>query len=165
MHPTLAPLAMVFAANTRLFLNCLDEVSDEVASRRPNEHTNNIGFIAAHLVDSRAWMARYIGLADEPKPFGGALEYGSSIETVERLPTVEVIRSEWDGISERLETRLVWLTEDDLAAPSPQKFPGVPPTVMGGIAFLMEHESYHIGQLSLLRKFHGLPAMSYRFDG
>ncbi|MGE0552069.1 MAG: DinB family protein [Gemmatimonadales bacterium] len=165
MHPTLAPLAMVYAMNTRLFENCLDGVGEELARARPNDRTNSISFIAAHLVGTRAWMARYLGLTDEPKPFDGALEYGNSIETVGELPTVPEIRDEWDGVSERLEGRLVWLGEADLTAPSTQKFPGVPPTVIGGIAFLLQHESYHIGQLSLLRKFHGLDAMAYRFDG
>jgi len=28
--------------------------------------------------------------------------------------------------------------------------------------FLTQHETYHLGQLSLLRKQAGLPAMSYR---
>jgi hypothetical protein len=30
------------------------------------------------------------------------------------------------------------------------------------IAFLLHHEAYHIGQLALLRRYTGSPAMSYR---
>ena len=33
---------------------------------------------------------------------------------------------------------------------------------MGLLIFMMQHESYHIGQLAILRKQAGLPAMSYR---
>jgi hypothetical protein len=29
------------------------------------------------------------------------------------------------------------------------------------LTFLVQHDSYHIGQLSLLRKHAGLPAMQY----
>jgi hypothetical protein len=35
-------------------------------------------------------------------------------------------------------------------------------TLLGALAFLAQHESYHVGQLALLRKYAGLPAMRYR---
>jgi hypothetical protein len=34
-------------------------------------------------------------------------------------------------------------------------------SILGMLAFIAQHESYHIGQLSLLRKHVGLPAMRY----
>jgi uncharacterized damage-inducible protein DinB len=33
--------------------------------------------------------------------------------------------------------------------------------VLGALTFLVQHDSYHLGQLSLLRKWAGLPAMRY----
>jgi len=33
---------------------------------------------------------------------------------------------------------------------------------MGGIAFAVQHESYHLGQIALLRRALGHPPMSYR---
>ena len=33
--------------------------------------------------------------------------------------------------------------------------------ILGMLVFLVQHDSYHIGQLSLLRKYAGLAAMSY----
>lgn len=35
------------------------------------------------------------------------------------------------------------------------------PTLLGTIAFLMQHESYHVGQMGLLRKQLGRPATTY----
>lgn len=49
----------------------------------------------------------------------------------------------------------------ELNAPSSQRFPVDLPTVHGGLGFLLQHESYHIGQLALLRKYFGYPAMRY----
>jgi uncharacterized damage-inducible protein DinB len=164
MNTALAPLSVIFALNTRLLENCLADVDEVLAAARPNQQTNSLAFIAAHLVDSRAWMARFVGL-DEPRPFDGALDYGRSIEDLPALPTLAEIEDAWDEVSERLEGRLVWLSEDDLAGPASQRFPGVPETLLGGITFLIQHESYHIGQLALIRKYLGLPAMSYRLDG
>jgi uncharacterized damage-inducible protein DinB len=34
-------------------------------------------------------------------------------------------------------------------------------SVAAGLAFLLTHEGYHIGQMALLRKYLGHPAMAY----
>ncbi len=49
----------------------------------------------------------------------------------------------------------------ELGRESPQKFPVSDTSVLGGIAFLLTHEAFHIGQLAYLRKFLGLGPMSY----
>ena len=38
---------------------------------------------------------------------------------------------------------------------------GGDPSTLGSRAFLVQHDSYHIGQLAMLRRVHGLPAMRY----
>ena len=48
-----------------------------------------------------------------------------------------------------------------LKGPPPFRFSIADATLLGGIAFLTQHDSYHIGQLALLRKHWGLGAMSY----
>lgn len=161
MTPTLAPLADLFRLNTNLFRNTLANLDEVDGTARPNEHTNSAGFIGGHLVETRAWMGRYLGLATAA-PFGGVLEHAASLEQVTELPTLAAIRSEWDKVSTAVTASLDGLTEKQLAGPGSQKFPGVAPTLLGGIAFLLQHESYHIGQLAYLRKYLGLPPMSYR---
>lgn len=47
----------------------------------------------------------------------------------------------------------------ELDEPAPQRYPGGDPSVLGALAFLVQHDSYHLGQLALLRRAHGLPAM------
>lgn len=150
----------VAALHTRLFLNCLEEMDDRAASLRLAGMANNAAFIAAHLVDSRAWAARMLGL-DIPAPFGGAVEYGSSIEDLDELPTLEAAREEWLAVSAVLESRLAALTDAELQGPASQRFPIDDQTMGGALAFLLHHEAYHIGQLGLLRRAAGLPAMRY----
>lgn len=48
-----------------------------------------------------------------------------------------------------------------LDGPPPFQFPIADATLFGGVAFLTQHDTYHIGQLALLRKHWGLGAMSY----
>ncbi len=161
MMEVLAPWRDLFRLNTRLFRNALADLSEESGAARPNERTNNVAFIAGHLVETRAWTARYLRLATPP-PFGGVLEHATGIADIPVLPTLADIRPAWDAVSATLVGRLEALTAGELDAPSSQRFPGVAPTVLGGLAFLAQHESYHVGQLALLRKYHGLPSMSYR---
>ena len=146
--------------NTRLFANCLDGVTDERAILRPNDRTNNLSFIACHLVDSRHFVARYLGLS-ENHPLDAVLRDAASIDDVGVLPSLEQIREAWRPISLALDACLLSLGEEELMAPSPQRFPVDDPTVFGAIGFLLQHESYHIGQLALLRKYLGYPAMKY----
>jgi hypothetical protein len=153
-------LASVFRTNTRLLLNCLDGVSREHALQRPNDRTNSLLFVACHLVDSRHFLAGYLGLA-VPNPLEAMLGAVNSIEEVQELPDLEEVRRCWKTIGLTLDECFATLGEDDLNAASPQRFPVDRPTVFAGIGFLLQHESYHIGQLALIRKFLGYPAMRY----
>lgn len=154
-------LGPVAALHTRLFLNVLDTMGDEAAGARIAAGTNSAAFIAAHLVDSRAWAARLLGV-DLPAPFGGAVAYGRSMDDLERVPTLGEIREEWLAVSPVLEARLAALTPEDLAGRAAQRFPIDDATLAGTLAFLLHHEAYHLGQLGLLRRAAGLPAMRYR---
>ena len=160
MDPRIGPLVSTLRLNTRLLLNCLDGLDDTAGHARPNERTNSIGFIAAHLVDARHLLARVIGLEAAP-PYGGALENARTIDDVPVVPTLAETRAVWRDISERVEAHLPRLTAGALDAPAPQRYPIDDRSVLGAIAFLMQHDAYHIGQLALLRKFHGAPAMRY----
>jgi uncharacterized damage-inducible protein DinB len=146
--------------NTRLFVNCLDGVSDEQAERRIDANTNSIAFIACHLVDSRHYLAGYIGLS-EPNPFTEVLRGATGIDDVGPLPDIDAMRRAWLALAPTLEACVADMAEEELRVVSPQRFPVDLPSMLGAIAFLVQHESYHIGQMALLRKFVGLPAMKY----
>jgi len=155
-----APLVEILRLNTDLLHNALDGVSDADAGRRI-AGTNPAAFLAAHLVDARHFLAGLLGapLAD---PFGDALRDVRSADDVKVLPPLAEILSAWDAIASHVDGALRAATADQLAARSPQAFPVGDPSLGAGIAFLMQHESYHIGQMALLRRQLGYPAMTYR---
>ncbi|MFZ0391423.1 MAG: hypothetical protein WAN36_13270 [Calditrichia bacterium] len=70
-------------------------------------------------------------------------------------------RSLWDTVSEKLIEKFPALSESNLSSKAPVNFPVEDETRLGEIAFLLQHESYHTGQLSLLRKWLGFQPMSY----
>lgn len=154
-------LATQAGLHTRLLLRTLDDLTDEDGLRRLDHGTNNARFIAAHLVESRHWTLQLLG-SECPPVFDGTLAYGTSIDTVGPLPTLAAIRAEWEAISPALEERLAGLDAAALGLPSTRRFPVDDATLGGTLAFLLHHEAYHIGQLGLLRRAVGLPAMRYR---
>ena len=159
MEAQVAPLHAMLKVNTRLFVNALEGVDDEAARMRPSGETNNAAFVALHVLDARAYLARYLGL-EYQHPFGG-LEGVSAIEDMADYPTLEDILGAWREVSDLLEQRLPTLSTDELEKESSQPFPIDDGRVVGGLAFLLLHESFHIGQLALLRKYLGLSSMSY----
>ena len=161
MDPRVQPLAAILRLNTRLLLNCLDGLSDEIARVRHASGVNSATFIAAHVTDSRFFLLQTLGGALE-NPLSRFLDKAKTIDEITKWPALDTVRSAWKDVSEALDTQLDVATADELSAPVDARFPGVDRTKLGALTFLVQHDSYHLGQLALLRKPAGLPAMSYR---
>jgi uncharacterized damage-inducible protein DinB len=56
------------------------------------------------------------------------------------------------------------LTDEELAETSKPSVPGDDRTILGAMAFLIQHEAYHIGQMAFIRKFFERGPMSYDFS-
>lgn len=160
MDPRIAPLAETVRLNTRLFGNCLDGLSDAQAQTRPSIATNSAAYIAAHLVESRYYILKTLGV-EQPNPLESATGGWKSIEEIQQWPSLADMRSAWQGVSTALGERLESIRGEALDAPVTTQLPLESKTVLGMLTFLVQHDSYHVGQLSLLRKHAGLPAMSY----
>ncbi len=160
MNTQLAPLLSTLNLNTKLLLNVLEGVSDALAATRPNVHTNNIAFITCHLIDARHFLASITGRVTE-KPFKEILESAKTVEDIDEYPAVDELKAAWEDISRILADHWVQLADELLAEKSPQAFPLEDKTILGGITFLLAHESYHIGQLGFLRRYFGLSPMKY----
>lgn len=161
MDSRIQPLAAILRLNTRLLLNCLDGLTDEMARRRHAEGVNSVAFIAAHVTDSRFFILRMLG-GSLDNPLSAFLDHAKGIDDITEWPTLGLIRSAWGDVSRAMDERLGAATEDELVAGVDVRFPGVERNRLGALTFLVQHDSYHLGQLALLRKPAGLPAMSYR---
>lgn len=162
MNDAVRLLRSLLMLNTKLWLNCLEGVTDEAAWSRSNTPINNAGFIALHLIDARFFMADLLGL-EAANPYAEALaEVRSPADLPEAYqPSLDELRRVWQEVSDVLLDGVPTVEEAVWRRTSPQRFPVEDPSVLGGMHFLVNHESYHIGQLALLRKYLGLPAMKY----
>jgi uncharacterized damage-inducible protein DinB len=159
MVEAIAPLHEMAKLNTRLFLNCLDGVDDAMARKRPNADTNSIGFLACHILHARYYLASYVGL-ESVNPFHELFDSARDVNDLE-VPPLDELRSAWSELSAQLIDSLPGVSEAELGRDSGQEFPVDDGTVRGAVAFLVQHESFHIGQLALLRKYFGLEGMAY----
>lgn len=162
MDPRVAPLTEILRLNTKLFRNCLDGVTDEQAAVRPSASTNSAAYIATHVAESRFFLLGMLS-AELPSPLATYLKGARGIDDVKQFPPVDEIKRAWTTASHALRDRLDAITSAELDASiaSPFPLPISDPTTLSLLTFFVQHDSYHIGQLALLRKHAGLPAMQY----
>ncbi len=161
MEAAAEPLHAILRLNTALVLNCLDDLDDARATRRIAPGTNSIAFLVAHLIDARHFLAKLVGAPLEPNPVAKVLDDVRGIDDIAALPPLAELRPAWRAIGDHLATVVAGLTSTQLAAPIAQRFPEADGTVRGALAFLLQHDSYHLGQVGLLRRHVGLPGMRY----
>lgn len=160
MDPRALPLANLLRLNGRLVANCVDGMSDEQARARPLPSVNSVAFLLAHLTDSRHALLGVLG-GEVHNPLAALLADARGIDDVPALPPLAELLDAWRAVDVALAAHLATVGAERLDAPSAQRYPGGDPSVLGALAFLVQHDSYHLGQLALLRRAHGLPAMRY----
>jgi len=160
MDGRLSALHEILKLNTRLFLNALEGVDDELANRRTLDEVNPIIFIACHMMEARFALAGLLG-SEAEAPYRELLDV-TDISLIREYPPLEGVRQAWGEVSGSLDMLLPAATEEMLAASTSFPYPVDDTTAFGGVSFLLQHEAYHIGQLGLLRRALGLEAMKWR---
>jgi uncharacterized damage-inducible protein DinB len=164
MEPQLAPLAAILDLNTDLLLNSLEGLSEADGETRLPGGGNGIKFLAAHLTDSRPFLADRLGqpLAN---PLTTYLAKAQSIEDISSWPSLPALREVWSRVSAHLSSVLAGVSAADLARQHSHRFPVPDRSQLGLITFLVQHDSYHVGQAAFVRRQLGKPAMSYTRGG
>jgi DinB superfamily len=160
LGPSVYQLESILKLNDRLFINALADVTDEQANQRLTGHNNPLIWIATHTVWSRYMIAMLLGKPAK-NPYEGMFENFKAYDEKIKYPTLENLRTEWIKTSGILKEAFTLVTEEQLAADSPLKSPIGDFTNAGTIAFLVQHESYDIGQMGFLKKYFTKEAMSY----
>ena len=158
MLESIQPVAQIYALNTRMYEQGVEGVDDQSLRRRPADGNNPLLWIAGHLASTRFGVCQILGVNREI-PWGKTFFRGASVDPA-ALPAMEGIRESWREISGLLQQRLEAVSEAELAAPAPKRFPIPDTTVRGAVTFLGWHEGYHIGQMSFVRRWLGLPGLA-----
>ncbi len=145
---------------TRLFKNAVADLKDEDARKQIVPGTNHTSWLAGHTVSTRYGLANMFG-AHASEPYPELFAHQKGMEAGVEYPSISDLTKDWDSISNVVIAKLNTLTDEDLAAPLPFQLPIADTTKKGYLSFITHHEAYTIGQLGLLRRLNGYPAMTY----
>jgi hypothetical protein len=150
LDPSIQTVSEIIRLDTGLFEKALDGLTREMLLRRVVSGANPLIWIAGHLAGARFSMASLLG-EQRPSPLGPAFAKGATVPEDSALPQAAEVLAIWRTITEVVTVRMAAATAEQLAQPSPRRFPGVQ-HVLGGLTFLAYHEGYHLGQMALIRK-------------
>lgn len=159
MTDLVLPVLTQFRFNSSLLSIGLSDLTDADAGRRlRGGEGSSISYIVGHISSSRHGLMKLMGAAAD-NPF--AELYGADVgsKDASAYPPVAELRAGWDDGSEKLHAALEALTDEDALAGDAGGFPTPDQTLRGRLSFVAWHESYHIGQVGLLRTEMGYPSM------
>lgn len=159
MDPRAEYIQKILDLNQRLVLRCLDGVSDE-HFQAPRDGGNSMQWIFGHLTGSRVVMARMLG-QEIAFPYREEFRRGAVRGAPEALPDAAEMQARWNEACVAVSAGLAAASGEVLGRAVPAEGPpSADGTVLGCIAFMTMHDSYHLGQLGWLRKACGYPTLA-----
>ena len=160
MEDRLKPLALQLELNERLLLNAIRDFPQDQWLRRLEDTANHAAFLALHLLDARCFMLRLLGIAVS-HGFEEVGEDATRLEDIPEFPPPMAVAESWRRVNSDVGSALEEMDPEVLESRAPHEFPVDDSTVFGAIAFLAQHEAYHLGQLGIIRRAVGLAPLSY----
>ena len=157
---TVDTLVFLYDWHTRLFPNVIDGISDKDAQDRLNTKANHVAWIAGSLVHTRFEMANVLGVDLKQRSHELFKDF-QGIKDGVTYPSLQEYREDWQRVSGILKEKLESLDSEDLAKPDPFEMPGQQMTTFESFAFMIDRESYCIGQIGLFRRLLGYEALKY----
>ncbi|NND70635.1 MAG: DinB family protein [Rhodothermales bacterium] len=149
MHQSLKPLVEIVLFNNALFKACTGDISETESIEKPSENTNSLKWILGHVVTGRFVLGELCGMKKD-LPWDGMFMAATDNEDLPALP--EIVAT-FDKMTPQLMRAMAVLDEKALQTAPSSAFPTAEKTTLAALAFLLQHESYHLGQISYIRRF------------
>lgn len=159
MDERLIPIRNLFRSNEGLFRAALAGVGGDVWLGRSGE-ANHLAFLAVHLAGARYYIVKFLG-GSAQDPLERYHEKARNIADIAEFPSPAEVLEAWDGVAPSFDGALAVATHDFLDGDSGLPFPAPGPTRLDALTFLAQHEAYHLGQMCLIRRIHGLAAAEW----
>lgn len=141
-----------FELQTNWFLNELVNISDEQSNSQVPEKLNPIKWVAGHILNTRMTLLSLLTGVVSDQNFNKMFGKGSPNKIESSFPSIDEIKLKWGVISSELTECLKNTPNEKLLSPPPFQTSIPDKTMHGLITYMASHESYHIGQLSILKK-------------
>jgi hypothetical protein len=156
---SLYALIDLYDLHTKLFFNVIEGISEGDANNRLNTKANHPSWITGSLVQERYELAAALGEHHRSTCHNLFADH-KGIQDAITYPPLAEFKKDWETISPLLRSALLAMTEEQLEGTAPFKMDGEV-TFYEGISFLIDRESYCIGQLGLYRRLLGYEAMKH----
>lgn len=136
--------------NNGFLLNTVKDLSPEEWRKRPTECSNHIAWIVGHVTWARMRLLERLGV-EWSAPWLGMFARGVKLDQTAEYPAPGVMMAAWKEVGEVLLKALENAPHEALAKDaSPPSPPTADGKISGVIRFLAWHETYHVGQISLV---------------
>lgn len=149
----------LYDLHTRLFQNVIEGLSTKDANNRLHTQANHPSWIAGSVVHARFELAHALG-DKHTATFDDLFKNHKGIQDHTTYPPLDEYIHDWHVISPVLRNALVKMTDEQLDNIAPFDM-GEEVTFYDGISFIIDRESYCIGQLGLYRRLLGYEPMMY----
>ena len=151
---------------TDWFLSALENINDQDGGKTINDNSNSLEWIAGHLITGR--YRNIVRLRVQPEPYKYMSKFidqsipppnGIKFDKRNTYPSLTDSRREWAYYGKIFLDSLNTLTTDILKDEIPFNVLSGGNKVEDALTFMVMHETYHIGQMSIIRKALGYSAM------
>jgi hypothetical protein len=157
-------LLVLYDLHTRLFNNVIDGIGDNDAHNRFQTRANHMAWIAGSLIYERYDLASAVGVDTQslyPSATGILFSERQGIIDDVVYPSMTAYSKDWNMISPVLRLAMTRLSESELSDPDLFGMPDEDLTLFNALCFIIDRESYCIGQLGLYRRLLGYEPMKY----
>lgn len=155
-----------FRLLTDWYLSVLEGIKPEDGSKVLSENTNSLEWLAGHLLVSRGRNITRLGQSVEPFAYLAAYvnptlppPHFSAFDSAKAYPRVAECTVAWATYAKVFIEALETADERILQTEIPLRGPTGGNTVEDLLTSVVLHEAFHIGQMSIIRKALGYPAM------
>jgi hypothetical protein len=154
MQTDFANIEGMFKSNTDIVNKATADVTAEDWFRKPGDDSNHLMWVMGHLVVHRGLTLQLLG-GQWDSSWASLFARGAQRVADTEYPSFEEIQSAWKQVSTDLSAALRNPPAELLAKPAPTGSPSFDGNASGTVAVLAFHDTYHVGQISYLRKWLG----------
>ena len=136
--------------NNGFLLNTIKDLPPEEWLKRPNDSSNHIAWVVGHIIWARKAVLAKLG-KEWTTPWLGLFARGAKLDPAAAYPSSDTLIDAWKEVSEAVNGALENVSAEALGcAVTPPGPPSADGKISGQVRFLAWHETYHVGQVSMV---------------
>ena len=154
MNTNFAHIEGMFNTNTDIVNKAIADVDSTHWFQKPGDDSNHLMWLMGHLVVHRGRTLKMLG-GDWDAAWTPLFVRGAERVADAEYPSIDEMHTAWDQVSDKLSAALRDAPADVLEQAATKGPPSFDGKTSGTVAFFAFHDSYHVGQVSYLRKWLG----------